>query len=832
MNTRFIHIEKIQLKNPGILFLILLFCNGAAYTQTKTVNQQIKDTIPSIADTVMKKAVSLPKTIGSDIKKQKDQFGSLFKNIHQKPADSIPANKKNAFNPVKVVTKQFIPDSIKSKTDSSLKHLMKSERNAYTGKINAAKEKLLGMFRSPKKKRSDSLILDKKFTEPEHLLSKPLVGFGGGYINYNYNYRSATDTPFAEQNIGQHNITGSVNTVIARALPFNINFWVRRSNSILYRDITDIQVSFDAAGFRNQLVNNLQRRLLAFTASIKDSLLEKLAGLRSMELVNTDNWLKSPFNIQRIHEYKELIQIDAAHPENRPADSAARQQFDLQIKAATAFVQGYDSARLQYDHLSHLTDSLKNQLALQRRNLAQYRQVLNGKFSGWSSYNDWRGNLNKHDPGGLEVPDKYKWLMGIRNFSLGKTPVNYSELTAKNMSLTGINFEYNSWYYLAVAAGVIDYRFRDFVVTKDKRSPQYLYMLRAGIGRIERNYFIVSFFKGQKQLYSVPVNSQQSNAINITGITAETKWQVNNHSYVIAEVGESVSPDYRSTPPVQNGKFSLNGNTNKALSVKFYTSFPQLGGRAEGMYKYTGANYQSFSSFQTNAAVKSWWLKWEQNFFKRKLRITGALRSNEFTNPYIVQNYKSNTIFKSINAVFRMRKWPIISVGYIPMSQLSVVGQQVMENRFQTLTASINHFYKIGNRQAFTMFVYNKFYNTNTDSGFIYFNASNFYLSQNIVFRFFTAGLGIADSKSNQYHLTAAEINLRIPLFQKTVLGMGMKINNLNKQETKTGWRFNIEMGITRKDRISLNYEKSYLPGTGKQLLNSDMGNIQYSRYF
>lgn len=791
-----------------------------------------KDSIRLQPDSLLKKKIlAQPKAFVKEVKNSKKQLSKLLHSSHGKGTDTLPSVKNRIQSNTSNVSKKISADSIKSKTDTVVKHLVASERNSFSTKIKSTKEAFLGIFALPKKKEADSTYSSNNYKSP-HLLSKPLIGFGGGYITYNYNYRSSIDTPFAENNIGQHNITGSLQTVIAKALPFRINFWIRRSNSVLYQNITDIQVSFDAVGFRNQLVNNIQRRLIAFTPSANDSLLEKLTSLKSAELFNTHNWLMAPVNIQRIHESQELVQIDETHLESRPADSSERQKRELVVKAARAYILLFDSTRLKYDSLTGNVDSLKQMLTKQRRKLERYRQIVNGKFTDWASYSQWKDELNKNNPGGLAVPDRYKWLLGVRNFSVGKTPVNYSELTAKNISLTGINFEYNSWYYLAIAAGLIDYRFRDFQVGQAKPSRQYMYMLRAGLGKIQKNYFIVSFFQGQKQLYSLPTNSQISNTISITGVTAETKWQLTNHTYVIAEAGQSMSPDYRSTPPSQTGKFTFNGNTNKALSIKMYSVFPQLGARAEGMYKYTGANYQSFSSFQTNAAVKSWYVKWEQNFFKRKLRITGSLRSNEFTNPYIIQNYKSNTVFKSINAVFKARKWPVISIGYMPMSQLSVVGQQVVENRFQTLTASVNHFYKIGNRQAFTLFVFNKFYNTNTDSGFIYFNAANYYLTQNVVFKLFTAGLGISDSKSNQYNLTAAELSLRIPVLRKTILGIGVKINNLNQMETKIGGRFNIEMAVTKKDRITVNFEKGYLPGNGKTLVKNDMGNIQYSRYF
>src|SRR5204862_302099 len=107
---------------------------------------------------------------------------------------------------------------------------------------------------------------------------------------------------------------------------------------------------------------------------------------------------------------------------------------------------------------------------------------------------------------------------------------------------------------------------------------------------------------------------------------------------------------YRNNPPQGSTKFNLSDRTNLAYAFKVSTWWPHTNSRLEGFYKYTGANFQSFSSFQTNAAMESWYVKAEQNFFTRKLRIVGSLRKNEFSNPFIVQQYTSNTVFKSLTA--------------------------------------------------------------------------------------------------------------------------------------------------------------------------------------
>lgn len=728
--------------------------------------------------------------------------------------------------------KQYInPDSLLKRIDSSFEITSSQFKGNVTAQIKNQTKSFKEKARSLKQLPVDSSAFRLRGLSKEKMFNKPALHLNGGSINYAFNYRSNIDTPFSEKNIVQHNVNGNFNFTVANLLPVRVNYWIRESNSSLFQDIRDVQIVFDAPGLRNNLNNQLKQKMQALGDIQVDSLLYKLYNAGQRQLSDVSNWLGSPATTQLLREYREVLQIPQFGYNQNVSDSVNKHQLDSLHGRAKKFIALYDSIRTRYERLSKQVDSLSSEVRNMKDRIARYSKLLDGKFHDWTSFQRWKNELMQYQPG-VQAVDKYKWLTGIRSFSLGRTPVNHSELTAKNISITGINFEYNSWYYVALTAGVVDYRFRDFVVNRFNRSPQYLYMARLGIGRLESNYFIVSAFRGRKQLYASANNSSGSSSINITGYSVETKWQVNPTTHVIAEAAGSMSPDYRLNPPVEQEKFSLSDKINKALSIKFYSVLPRLGAKLEGMYKYTGANFQSFSSFQTNAAIQSWYLKWEQAFLKRKLRITGSLRSNEFSNPYIQQNYKSNTIFKSITAVFRTRKWPVMTIGFIPMSQLTIVGGQLLESRFQTLTASLNHFYKLGTRQATTTVVYNQFYNSSSDSGFIYFNSINFYLAQQFVFHRFTAGFAASHSKSTQYELNVIDGNVQASFSERYAVGFGVKVNSLNKVETKAGVSVNANIRITRKDMIYMNWERGYLPGWQNKLVANTMATVQYSRNF
>ncbi len=72
------------------------------------------------------------------------------------------------------------------------------------------------------------------------------------------------------------------------------------------------------------------------------------------------------------------------------------------------------------------------------------------------------------------------------------------------------------------------------------------------------------------------------------------------------------------------------------------------------------------------------------------------------------------------------RKWPVVSVGYFPSSQLTKLGDgRVSENMFYTVSASMSHFYRVKKNQFSSMLVFTQFYNKSSDSGFVYFNTKN-----------------------------------------------------------------------------------------------------------
>lgn len=710
--------------------------------------------------------------------------------------------------------------------DSAYKAAKEQIGKTIKGRFNSLTKTPRNLFKA---KDTGAISIDNPFRNLFE--SKPLAQFSGGYVSYNFNYRSNIDTPYVESNIAQHNVMGMLNFSMAGIIPLSLIFRTRQSNSQIFRDITDVQLSFNAAEFRNNLQNAVRKRMLALAPQLNDSITQKLYELKNLRVGELNGWLRNPFHLQKLLEANEILKVPRITYDPKLPDSVNAQRADSLKKNAAFFLELYEKTTNEYKKVLVEADSLKKRYEESLLRIKRYREMLNGNWQDIVSPAKWKNELKKYGLDSVEIPAKYRWLAGLRQLSLGRAPVNYTDLTARNISVNGINFEYNSWYYLAVVAGIVNYRFRDFAVDRFNKTPQHLVMVRAGVGRLEHNYFIVSAYNGRKQLFRGS-NSNGMASMSVSGVSVESKYHITPNVYLNGEVGTSFAPDLRTNPPGQNTKLNLSDKTNKAYSVRVHGWWPGINTRIEGFYRYSGANYQSFSSFQNNATRESWYIKAEQGFFKRKLRINASLRSNEFTNPFIVQQYKSSTIFKSISASLRLKKWPVVTVGYLPMSQFTKLDSQLVESRFQALNTSLFHQYKIWDIRSATTMIYNRFYNNSSDTGFIYYNAINFYLSQSFFFRHFTVSAAASHTSNNDFELNVLDGSIQLNLNKPGSVGLGVKINNMNTTINKVGGYVNAAIRVFKNDMLYLTYEHGYIPGYTKGLTRNEMATVQFTKYF
>jgi len=667
-------------------------------------------------------------------------------------------------------------------------------------------------------------------------LPKILLRYRGGWINEDILYRTNIDTPFMDKRLIQNNFVGGIGLDIVDRIPFNISFFTQISNSCFLRNIYNVRVDFDPGLYSQRIMEDYKKRLMQLADNSLDSALKTSYNQIKERLEACLTRYNSPLLKQKYLESKEVLNVPEMLYDKQLPDSIAKLHADSMSLIAKRFIQYYERQRDTLAHLQRTYDSLNLLYHESLSKINKAKEILKnpGSITDWNSLKQTERMLQES---GISIDStaqkKYNWVLGLRKMSLGKSQLSYSELTGKNVPLNGINLEYNTWFYAALSAGVVDMRFREFAYQRQKGSPQYYYIGRLGVGNLSRNYLIVSVFGGRKQLYTYnTVSGQNPVSMPISGISIESKLQITKTTYVKAEVAQSVANDPKQTSSQKTGFWSLNNSSNKAFAISFRSTIPKINLTAEGNYKYTGANYQYFGNYQTSANMNVWYIKAEKYLFKKILKISGALRSNDYSNPYVIQQYSSNNIFKSVQVTFRKRKWPVISAAYMPSSQYSVIDKNVYENKIYSFNASINHSYKIGSQRLSSAFIFNKFQNNPNDSGFKYFNALNFYFTQNIFISSLTETLSVSLSENSAYKMSTLDEQVCLPVSAKGNLNIGVRIINLNRLETRIGGYGNFHFRINNKSAIHIGYDQMYYPGQSNILVKSDYANVGYSQSF
>ena len=184
------------------------------------------------------------------------------------------------------------------------------------------------------------------------LKSTKLLEIRGGFVSYQWNYRSNIDTPFLEKDLSQHFLSAGLDITVAGKLPVRVTLFHRSSNSLMFRDYTDFRVDYDVQTLRNWNSRKLGDLKKDMIKQMSDSIpaLDELIG--RYKLSSFDNLLALPDFRTAYLKAKEICVI----PELAELDTSRSDE----IKAwANEYVQLYDSLTGMKAELLSRVDSLK-----------------------------------------------------------------------------------------------------------------------------------------------------------------------------------------------------------------------------------------------------------------------------------------------------------------------------------------------------------------------------------------------------------------------------------------------------------------------------------------
>jgi hypothetical protein len=673
--------------------------------------------------------------------------------------------------------------------------------------------------------------------------AKPFLQVHGN-VMYDLYYQSGVDTPYQQKDVYQHTLTTYLDITVKDQYPVRVGFSTTRGNSAMFRNVTGLNLQYTNRDFRSMLLDKLQAYEGSRNLRLQE--LEKYKAqmnVKSLEIGRLRSWLSSPAQTQRIVEEREraLYKKDTLE---MPAFDVSKPDLNALLHWKQPSDSGTQHFENEYAAKGRQLDSLQQELSrMEEEYRSQQKIIGDGKADLVSAVMNSRNNKELADKlHAMDLPDSvlpkgYKTLLAVKSFGIGRTMVNYSELTAKDISIQGAQFEYNPSYYVAVATGVIDYRFRNYIVNSN-RPKQYLNLLRIGIGMKEGNNLIFTYYTGKKQLYNLNTPDSTANPdYHLMGMALEGRWQLTRNIYFTGEVAKSSLPYYRTSSTSGNKLntlFQFSDHSNEAYALKGFSFIPASGTKINAVYKRMGAGFQSFSMYTTGSGQTAWSVRIDQPFFKQKLLITASVRQNDYHSQYQQVDYSSNTIFKSLQATLRMKKWPVISVGYFPSSQLTKLSDNnYVENLFYTLVASLSHFYKYHGVNMNTTLSYTQFYNRQTDSSFVYFNTKNILLNQVMFLGRLTLQGTASAALNREYELYGVDGNAQYKVNSWLDAGGGLKYSQQTTYNIQQiGYTGNMRLNIPLLGQIELMADKGFIPGAEKRLVSNNTGRVTYTKIF
>lgn len=677
-----------------------------------------------------------------------------------------------------------------------------------------------------------------------------------GNISYDFFYRSKVDTPFNQQDLQQHTEKVYLDILLKEKYPLKVAFSLRQSNSPYFKNFADINLHFDPYSYRKNLKQELINKLSTVLSKAKDiKSIDSLIAAKEKRLSMLKSWVQSPASLQKIIEERELLysrqqQLNLTSPaisisnieSSLPNYSKKWKTFDTPLApkekedtSTNSFIQLFVSSKKEIDSLSgNIKELLQNKDSL--KNTAQ-RNIMAASQKVYKARDENELRKIAADNGiNLSKEDKHiKGLSAIRSLSIGKSMINYTELTAQDITVTGINVEYNPSYYAAFAAGKINYRFRDFYDKNVKNNGQYLLLGRIGMGNPDKRALILTVFKGQKNTAEYIINDSNSRQIDIIGYSLESIFKKDEHTGISFEVAKSTKPF---SGNIQENKqlgalWKFSDQSNVGVNIKANTIIAKTNTKLSGFYRKTGQSFQSFSLFSYNTDQTAWLARVDQNLFKDKLSITSMLRRNDFTNPFTEKTYKTSTIFKSLILNLRLPKYPVLSVGYYPGTQLFVVNKEtIRENAYYLLNGALTYSYSFKKIKMNSLIAYNRYFNKATDSGFILNKGISYYGTETLFLRRLQLQAGFAYNSQAGLVYSTTEGSCDYSLKQSLKFSLGAKYNKVFGGNACWGERMQLMMDVHGLGRLQIQYEKSYLPTINHSLFPVEIGRVSWFKYF
>jgi hypothetical protein len=665
-----------------------------------------------------------------------------------------------------------------------------------------------------------------------------------GELSYQYFDRNSSSDDLLLINSSSHIATARISVVYKEIYPFDVSFRFNKASPFQLDNQYELNIGSNDRSFRQLLMERIKKNasvgLLEKQEQVKQAYTKNLALYHRQKQI-----LESPVTIQKAVEERMKINKTLPKLPEKPSlkdvntkipDLAKR--IDLPEKMEGILPDSglnatIGKANTFYQQQLKKKDSLEKVLHKFEDSLSALKNQLNRKLdsvematSSITSNGDLKRYAGKNFPEDSLPENKWADLLMRTNLRLGKFLLSNSELTVSNIFLHGASLKYGEEKFIMVSGGFYDFSFRRVFNFRNDTIPRHRPTVFAiKIGKTDgRNLSAFSFYTGKKTSRGAAGNE----LVKVSGVSLEKKIFLNDNFSLELEIAKSTTlksdPAQKTEGTIRDLFGSFNGRTIGAYgSGKI--NLPKTHTDAEISYRYWGQQFQSFNASQYFNPNNNLEGKITQPFFKRALFLTAGGKYTDFKSFGITNNIHTKTLFASFNSTIRIKKLPIISLGYYPGSQLYWMEQdKLYEYFYYIVNATAIYHFRAGGIPMQTVITYNKFLNKYSDSAVkgaqYYYNAYWTAWKDNFSY---TVNYSRQETDDQRLHTFEGGLSFSNDIFK---LGGSIKYN-LMEGSDGIGYAFNAGVKIRRLGTVNLVYDKSFLPDRRGAFIPVSMGQVQ-----
>jgi len=324
-----------------------------------------------------------------------------------------------------------------------------------------------------------------------------------------------------------------------------------------------------------------------------------------------------------------------------------------------------------------------------------------------------------------KAPGLMRFLSNFKTFEVGKCRPNYSDLTLKGISVSGVNIEFTPGkFYAAFSTGKVKRAIKPSEVTRPTYKQKLLFG-KIGVGEKRETHLYFTFMQVEDEVNSLPAYSEidtfyvkpQSNLM----LGSEGKLSLFENKFTLeGEVAVSML-----TRDVQSAELDIEGvpsglmnlvdpkissSADYAYSMK--SSINLSSTRLSGGIKMIGAGYTTLGNPNLINDRLTYNGRIDQTFAKKKISFSAYFKQHK-DNLIDWKKATTTTTAYGINAGFRFKKIPYLQISYTPNFQKTDSDSLYLKNAVQVFFLSTGYNYKIGNLRSMTSF---NFFCQNTET--------------------------------------------------------------------------------------------------------------------